>query len=81
VDAGQGAHLPYGRTRKVKKAGREREGGRVMKCKNCGSESLYPLDTDDHECDCGAMYCGECNAEMSREGQLLATYGTEREGK
>jgi hypothetical protein len=51
-----------------------------MKCKNCGSENLYPLDTEDHECDCGAMYCGECNAEMSREGQLLATYGTEREG-
>ena len=44
------------------------------KCTQCESESLYSMDTDDHECKCGAVYCGECDAEFSKEGELLA-YG------
>jgi len=48
-----------------------------MKCKECGSEELYPMDTEDHECKCGAMYCGNCEAEISKEGELLA-YGRGR---
>jgi hypothetical protein len=43
-----------------------------MKCSQCKSEQLYPMDTEDHECECGAMYCGECNAEFSKEGELLS---------
>ncbi len=42
------------------------------KCSECGSEELFELDTDDHECDCGAKYCGNCDAEFSKEGELLA---------
>ena len=34
MGAGQGAHLSYGGTRKVKKAGRERKGGQVMNTTN-----------------------------------------------
>jgi hypothetical protein len=45
----------------------------MNKCKECEGE-LYPLDTEDHECKCGAMYCGNCNAEFSKEGELLS-YG------
>ena len=45
--------------------------GGVMKCKECEGE-LYPLDTEDHECQCGAVYCGNCDAEFSKEGELLA---------
>ena len=49
----------------------ERE--RVMnKCKNCESDEIYQMDTDDHECKCGAVYCGNCDAEYSKEGELLA---------
>jgi len=48
------------------------EGGEGVKCKECESEELYPMDTDDHECDCGAMYCGNCDAEYSKEGELLS---------
>ena len=44
------------------------------KCSECESEELYPMDTEDHECDCGAIYCGNCDAEFSKEGELLA-YG------
>ena len=48
---------------------------RVMnKCSQCESDQIYPMDTDDHECKCGAVYCGECDAEFSKEGELLA-YG------
>ena len=47
----------------------------MNKCSQCESEQLYPMDTEDHECKCGAMYCGECDAEFSKEGELLA-YGT-----
>ena len=47
--------------------------GYLNKCKECEGE-LYPLDTEDHECKCGAMYCGNCNAEFSKEGELLS-YG------
>ena len=46
----------------------------MNKCSQCESEQLYPMDTEDHECKCGAMYCGECDAEFSKEGELLA-YG------
>jgi hypothetical protein len=46
----------------------------MNKCSQCESEQLYPMDTEDHECKCGAMYCGECDAELSKEGELLA-YG------
>ena len=45
----------------------------MNKCKECEGE-LYPLDTEDHECKGGAMYCGNCNAEFSKEGELLS-YG------
>jgi hypothetical protein len=48
---------------------------RVMnKCSQCESEQIYPVDTEDHECKCGAVYCGNCDAEFSKEGELL-TYG------
>ena len=48
---------------------------RVMnKCSQCDSEEIYSMDTDDHECKCGAVYCGNCDAEFSKEGELLA-YG------
>jgi hypothetical protein len=43
-------------------------------CKECESEELYSMDTDDHDCKCGAVYCGNCDAEFSKEGELLA-YG------
>ena len=49
-----------------------------MKQCECGGE-LFPMDTDDHECDCGAVYCGECDAEFSKEGELLA-YGQRQLG-
>ena len=43
----------------------------MNKCKNCDSSEIYPMDTDDHECKCGAVYCGNCDAEYSKEGELL----------
>lgn len=46
----------------------------MIKCSQCESNQIYPMDTDDHECKCGAVYCGECDAEFSKEGELLA-YG------
>ena len=30
------------------------------------------MDTEDHDCKCGAMYCGNCDAEYSKEGELLS---------
>ena len=53
---------------------RERVMSNQYKCSECESEELYPMDTEDHECDCGAIYCGNCDAEFSKEGELLA-YG------
>jgi hypothetical protein len=51
------------------------QGRNVMdKCTQCDSERVFPMDTEDHECKCGAVYCGECDAEFSKEGELLA-YG------
>jgi hypothetical protein len=46
----------------------------MIRCSQCESNQIYPMDTDDHECKCGAVYCGECDAEFSKEGELLA-YG------
>ena len=46
----------------------------MNKCSQCESDQIYPMDTDDHECKCGAVYCGNCDAEYSKEGELLA-YG------
>jgi hypothetical protein len=43
----------------------------MTKCKECEGE-LYPLDTEDYDCRCGAVYCGNCDAEFSKEGELLA---------
>jgi hypothetical protein len=40
------------------------------KCK-CGGE-LFPMDTEDHDCTCGQSYCGECDAEYSKEGEKLS---------
>jgi hypothetical protein len=40
------------------------------KC-TCGGE-LFPMDTEDHDCDCGQTYCGECDAEYSKEGEKLS---------
>ena len=45
----------------------------VNKCKECEGQ-LYPLDTDDHECKCGAMYCGDCDTEFNKDGEILS-YG------
>ena len=46
----------------------------MPKCSQCLDGQLYPMDTDDHECNCGAVYCGNCDAEFNKEGELLA-YG------
>jgi hypothetical protein len=36
-------------------------------------KELYPLDTDtSRSVSAGAMYCGNCNAEFSKEGELLS---------
>ena len=42
----------------------------MNKCE-CGGE-LFPMDTDDHDCKCGQTYCGECDAEYSKEGEKLS---------
>jgi hypothetical protein len=46
-------------------------GGRVMDKCECGGQ-LFPMDTDDHDCNCGQTYCGECDAEYSKEGEKLS---------
>jgi hypothetical protein len=46
----------------------------MTRCSQCLNGVLYPMDTDNHECNCGAVYCGNCDAEFSKEGELLA-YG------
>jgi hypothetical protein len=48
----------------------KRGGGVMDKCE-CGGE-LFPIDTEDHDCDCGQTYCGECDAEYSKEGEKLS---------
>ena len=42
-----------------------------MKECECGGE-LFPMDTEDHDCKCGQTYCGECDAEYSKEGEKLS---------
>jgi hypothetical protein len=44
----------------------------VKYCKECDSEQMYPMDTDDHECKCGGMYCGSCDAEYDKKGELIS---------
>jgi hypothetical protein len=46
------------------------------KCE-CGGE-LFPMDTEDHDCNCGQTYCGECDAEYSKEGEKLSGGLSER---
>jgi hypothetical protein len=41
-------------------------------CKECDSEYIYLKDTDESECKCGGMYCGSCDAEYDKKGELIA---------
>jgi hypothetical protein len=45
----------------------------MAKC-TCGGE-LFPMDTEDHDCNCGQTYCGECDAEYSKKGEKLSGGG------
>ena len=48
-------------------------GAEIIACVNCEcGGNLYPMDTEDHECKCGQTYCGECDAEYSKEGEKLS---------
>lgn len=42
-----------------------------MKCKSCDLEARS-IHIDEDECGCGITYCGNCDAEYSKEGQLLS---------
>ena len=42
------------------------------KCTQCESDRIFLLDAENEECDCGAVYCADCEAEYSKEGELLA---------
>jgi hypothetical protein len=42
------------------------------KCTQCESDRIFLLDAENEECYCGAVYCADCEAEYSKEGELLA---------
>jgi len=42
-----------------------------MDCKECDSQ-LHPIDTDENECKCGGLYCGNCDAEYNKKGEPTA---------
>lgn len=50
----------------------EKEGKLMEKCTQCESDRIFLLDAENEECDCGAVYCADCEAEYSKEGELLA---------
>lgn len=45
----------------------------MTKCNNCDTIT-YSVDIDNDECDCGVTVCYECDAEYSKDGELLS-YG------
>lgn len=52
---------------------RERKRAKVMdKCTQCESDRIFLIDAENEECSCGAVYCADCEAEYSKEGELLA---------
>ena len=42
-----------------------------MKCKPCDLETRS-IDENNDECECGITYCANCDAEYSKEGELLS---------
>jgi len=44
----------------------------MNKCSQCESDRIFLMDAENEECDCGAVYCADCEAEYSKEGEVLA---------